>query len=161
MKDVVGGLLILVLVFVVGYVMGKAAVSVELAHVRGQVEQQGSEAQAQLDRLTAERDERQARLDRLSTEQEQKDAHAETEIARLAGELERRPVRVRIVTEAGRCSAGAPGDATAGPEDRARHTGTAYGVLPDENTRRLGAALTEIETLSAAYSSCRATLLSR
>lgn len=153
-------LLMLALVWLVGYQSGKESAGKDLARLRGQIEQQADQAGQTLARLTAERDKKQARLDRLAADQERKDADAKAEIDRLAGELESRPVRVRIVTSpAGSCSGGAAGDAAASAEDRAGDAGTADGVLPAENTRRLSAALTEIETLSAAYSSCRSRLI--
>lgn len=155
--QILAGLLVLLLVFAVGYATGKSTVSGQLDRLRGQLIQQKAQAQAELDRLTAERDERQARLDQLATEQERKDAQAETEIARLADELERRPVRVRIVP-GGDCSGAAQDRAAEDPRGGTEHPGQAYGVLPAENHRRLSAALSEVERLSAAYTSCRATL---
>ena len=151
-------LLMLALAGLVGYQGGKESAGKDLARLQGIIEQQADQAGQTLERLTAERDEKQARLDRLAAEQESKDADAKAEIERLAGELRDRPVRVRIVAQARDCSRGAAGDAAARAEDRAGDTGATSGILPAENTRRLGAALTEIETLSAAYSSCRAML---
>lgn len=151
-------LLMLAMAWLVGYQSGKESAGQDLARLQGKIEQQAEQAGQTLARLTAERDERQARLDRLAADQESKDADAKAEIDRLAGELRDRPVRVRIVAQAGSCSGSAAGDAAAHPEDRAGDAGTASGLLPPENSRRLGAALTEIETLSAAYSSCRAML---
>ena len=148
--------LMLALAGLVGYLSGKESAGKDLARLQGMIEQQADQAEHTLARLTAERDKKQARLDRLAAEQESKDADARAEIDRLAGELRDRPVRVRVV--AGGCSGSAAGDAAVRAEDRSGDTGTADGILPPENTRRLGAALTEIETLSAAYSSCRAML---
>lgn len=152
-------LLMLALAWLVGYQGGKESAGKDLARLQGMIEQQADQAEHTLARLTAERDKKQARLDRLAAEQESKDADARAEIDRLAGELRDRPVRVRVVAQAGDCGRGAAGDAAARAEDRAGDTGTAYGVLPPDNSRRLGSALTEIETLSAAYSSCRAMLI--
>ncbi|QLI49497.1 putative membrane protein [Pseudomonas phage vB_PaeM_USP_25] len=117
-------------------------------------------AAAELARLTAERDERQARLDKLATDQEKKDADAKAEIERLAGELRDRPIRVRYVTApSGQGSGGAASHPTGDPGDSAGNATTASGVLPPENSRRLGIALKEVETLSAAYNSCRSFLV--
>lgn len=151
--------LMLALAWLVGYQGGKESAGKDLARLQGMIEQQADQAGQTLARLTAERDEKQAKLDRQAKDQEKKDADAKAEIDRLAGELRDRPVRVRIVAQAGSCSGSAAGDAAASAEDRAGDTGTADGVLPAENTRRLSAALTEIETLSAAYSSCRSRLI--
>lgn len=152
--------LMLALAWLVGYQSGKESAGKDLARLQGMIEQQAEEAEQTLERLTAERDKKQAALNKAAADQERKDADAKAEIDRLAGELESRPVRVRIVTSpAGSCSGGAAGDAAASAEDRAGDAGTADGVLPAENTRRLSAALSEVEILSAAYSSCRARLM--
>ena len=152
--------LMLALAWLVGYQSGKESAGKDLARLQGMIEQQAEEAGQTLERLTAERDKKQAALNKAAADQERKDADAKAEIDRLAGELESRPVRVRIVTSpAGSCSGSAAGDAAASAEDRAGDAGTADGVLPAENTRRLSAALSEVEILSAAYSSCRARLM--
>lgn len=151
--------LMLALAWLVGYQSGKESAGKDLARLQGMIEQQADQAGQTLERLTAERDKKQAALNKAAADQERKDADAKAEIERLAGELRDRPVRVRVVAQAGDCSRGAAGDAAASAEDRAGDAGTADGVLPAENTRRLSAALTEIETLSAAYSSCRSRLI--
>lgn len=151
--------LMLALAWLVGYQSGKESAGKDLARLQGMIEQQAEEAEQTLERLTAERDKKQAALNKAAADQERKDADAKAEIERLAGELRDRPVRVRVVAQAGDCSRGAAGDAAARAEDRTGDTGTADGILPPENSRRLSAALTEIETLSAAYSSCRSRLI--
>ena len=164
MKErIVGALLAvaaLALLAGMGFVAGRASMLREYGELAGQVEQQNQQAEQKLAELTAQRDIKQAALNKAAADQERKDADAKAEIDRLAGELRDRPVRVRIVTSpAGSCSGSAAGDAAASAEDRAGDTGATDGVLPAENTRRLSAALTEIETLSAAYSSCRSRLI--
>ena len=151
--------LMLALACLVGYQSGKESAGKDLARLQGMIEQQAEEAEQTLERLTAERDKKQAALNKAAADQERKDADAKAEIERLAGELRDRPVRVRVVAQAGDCSRGAAGDAAARAEDRTGDAGTADGILPPENSRRLSAALTEIETLSAAYSSCRSRLI--
>ena len=152
-------LLMLALSWLVGYQSGKESAGKDLARLQGMIEQQADQAEQTLARLTAERDKKQAAMNKAAADQERKDADAKAEIERLAGELRDRPVRVRVVAQAGDCSRGAAGDAAARAEDRTGDTGTADGVLPAENTRRLSAALSEVEILSAAYSSCRARLM--
>ena len=151
--------LMLALAWLVGYQSGKESAGKELARLQGMIGQQADQAEQTLERLIAERDKKQAALNKAAADQERKDADAKAEIDRLAGELRDRPVRVRIVAQAGSCSGSAAGDAAARAEDRAGDAGTADGVLPAENTRRLSAALSEVEILSAAYSSCRARLM--
>lgn len=133
-----------------------------LVALEGSVQTANDTAARKLARLTAERDAMQAKLDERAEAQEKTDGAAKAEIARLAGELERRPVRVRYLPAPGWDSGGS----TAGKTAIAANAGAgspaaADGVLPPENSRRLGIALTEVETLSAAYNSCRASLISR
>ncbi|QIW89237.1 hypothetical protein 8P_026 [Pseudomonas phage 8P] len=131
-----------------------------LMALEGSVKQANETAAAELERLTAERDERQARLDKQAEDQEKKDADAKAEIERLAGELRDRPIRVRYVTAPSRPgSGGAASHAAVSPGDSAGDATAATGVLPESNTQRLGVALTEVETLSAAYNSCRSFLV--
>ncbi|MDQ7990193.1 MAG: hypothetical protein REI09_11225 [Candidatus Dactylopiibacterium sp.] len=120
------------------------------------LEQQNREAATTLAQLTAQRDARQAVLGRQAAEQEKKDETAKREIARLAAELERRPVRVRI--QPGTCGPGGSGagsDATAAAHPGATDPGPPTGLLPESNSRRLAAVIQEIETMSAAYAACR------
>ena len=161
-ERIVGALLAvaaLALLAGMGFVAGRASMLREYGELAGQVEQQNQQAEQKLAELTAQRDIKQAALNKAAADQERKDADAKAEIERLAGELRDRPVRVRVVAQAGSCSGSAAGDAAARAEDRAGDAGTADGVLPAENTRRLSAALSEVEILSAAYSSCRARLM--
>ncbi|TYK76478.1 hypothetical protein FSY45_07510 [Comamonas sp. Z1] len=138
------------------------AVATELQQLQGSVATQNRTAKAELERLTAERNAAQARLDQLYQQQEKTDAQAVQEIARLTGELEQRPVRVRIVSQlaasgAGGCSAA--GEQAASTESGAADTAEAYGLLPAANSSRLAGVIEEIETLNAAYASCRSLLL--
>lgn len=143
------------------YSAGHKAGMLEYHKLAAVVEYQNQQAGETLDQLTAERDDLQAALDLFAKHQENKDAQALAEIERLDTELRNRPVRVRVVNEAGACGDSAAGDG-AGATGAGAGGGTeAYGLLPAENSERLGAALTEVETLSAAYNSCRARLVRR
>lgn len=137
-------------------------VATELQQLQGSVATQNRTAKAELERLTAERNAAQARLDQLYQQQEKTDAQAVQEIARLTGELEQRPVRVRIVSQP--AASGSRGCRTAGEQAAcadpgAADTGQAYGLLPAANSARLAGVIREIETLNAAYASCRSLLL--
>jgi hypothetical protein len=129
----------------------------DLAKLELQVKQQQERAATRLQDLTDLRDREQARVNQQAKEQEQKDEQAQAEIARLSNELRDRPVRVRVTR--GACGGGAQGDAAAAADPGAGDDAAAYGVLPPENTRRLADAIAEVETLNAAYRSCRARLL--
>lgn len=134
----------------------------ELTRLQAGVKAQNTTAKAELDRLTAERDTAQAQLDAKHQHQEKADAAELQEIARLRGELERRPVRVRIVAQPAACGpggGGAAGEAPASADPGAADTAQAYGLLPARNSARLGAVIQEIEILNAAYASCRTTLI--
>ncbi len=143
-----------------GFVAGRASMLREYGELAGQVEQQSQQAERKLAELTAQRDMKQAALNKAAAEQESKDADAKAEIERLAGELRDRPIRVRYVTApSGAGSGGAASQAAVSPGDSAGDATAATGVLPESNTQRLGVALTEVETLSAAYNSCRSVLV--
>lgn len=146
-------------VFGMGYALGSKAPALKLEELRGQVSRQSSQAKVTLDQLTKERDEKQAALDKQAQLQEGKDNAAKLEIARLADELANRPIRVRVVTASGACSGSATGDAANGTETGSGNDASTSGLLPETNSRRLRAAITEVETLSAAYRSCRISLL--
>ena len=142
------------------YSAGHKAGMLEYHKLAAVVEHQNKQAGETLAHLTAERDDLQAALDLFAKHQENKDAQALAEIERLDTELRNRPVRVRIVTEAGPCSGGASSETAASTESGGANTGQAYGLLPDANSRRLAAALKEVEIMSAAYSSCKSALYS-
>ena len=116
----------------------------ELQQLQASVAAQNRTATAELARLTLERNAAQAQLDQVYQQQEKADDQAVQEIARLTGELEQRPVRVRIVASSTTASAA--------------DTTQAYGLLPESNSRRLGEVIAEAETINAAYASCRAVL---
>lgn len=142
-------------VFGVGYALGNKAPALKLEELRGQVSRQSAQAKETLDQLTKDRDEKQALLDAQAKQQEENDNAAKLEITRLADELASRPIRVRVVTAGGACGGSAPGDTSTDTEAGAGNDASASGLLPESNSRRLRAAIKEIEALSAAYSSCR------
>ncbi|MEG0936557.1 MAG: hypothetical protein RSE32_08045 [Comamonas sp.] len=138
-----------------------AANAKELKTLQGQVQHQADLAKLKLDEITRQRDAKQTELNDFQKTQEKKDEAATLEITRLAGELEHRPVRVRIVTQPAQCGSGGggtQGDAAASAEAGAGNPAQAYGLLPESNSRRLGAVIAEAETVNAAYASCRAQL---
>ena len=130
-----------------------------LTDLRGDVDSKNQEAEDKLAELTKERDARQAELERQYIEGEVTDAQRVEEIQRLTGELRDRPVRVRYLSAPGGSSGGgADGKAIASAQPGAENPSASSGVLPDANTRRLVAAVDEVEVLSAAYASCRQAL---
>lgn len=166
MKDdiavLLAALLVVSLIYALGYQSGAGSVNERYSKLQGKVTQQEEDAAKRLKEMTNKRDAIQAKLDRESLRQEEKDAAAQVEIDRLASELEHRPVRVRIVTSAsGACGGSAAAERAEDPAGGAGHADQAYGLLQPENTKRLRESLIEVERLNAAYSSCRNTLLSR
>lgn len=135
----------------------------DLAKLQGKVDQQNETATRRLAELTQENARIQSALNAQAKAQETQDAQAQAEIARLDGELRNRPVRVRVqsCSHAGSGNRSAQGDPAANPQDRPGDTETASGILPPENTRRLAGVIQEIETLSAAYASCKSSLAMR
>lgn len=145
--------------FAGGYLQGGRAATEKLENLKGKVEQQTVQAEKILADLTEDRDKKQAALDAQAEQQEETDNAAKLEIARLASELERRPIRVRIVTESGACSGSAASNHATNTTDSAGNQASTSGLLPESNSRRLRAAIAEVETVSSAYSSCRKRLL--
>ena len=128
--------------------------SLALNTVNDSIKAQNKEAARKLAELTAERDKKQAEINKAAKDQETKDAQAKSEIARLDAELRNRPVLVRIVAS-GQGGGSPPSGTATSAQDSAGGEAETYGLLPPENTRRLNEALTEVEMLSAAYTSCR------
>lgn len=119
-------------------------------------------AQQKLKDRTAERDALQEKLDARAKAQGKTDEQAVDKIASDDKLQRAAPVRVSVhncTRDAGSGGGRPAGDAARPAGARAEDTGSASGVLPEENSRRLADALTEVETLSAAFSSCRATLI--
>lgn len=156
-------IIMLAAVFAGGYFYGSRTASEELENLKGRVNQQAEQAKKTLSKLTKERDEKQAALDAHAKLQEDRDNAAKHEIARLTDELSNRPVRVRVIanTDTGACGGSAAGDTSTDTEAGAGNDASASGLLPESNSRRLRAAIAEVETLSAAYSSCRKRLFSQ
>lgn len=159
----VAAVLVLLLSWGVDHYRAKANTAVkDLQKLQDAVGEQNRTAKQTLDRLTSERDKAQSELNQKHEEQEKTDAQTVKEIARLTGELEQRPVRVRIVAQPTACGAGSggpAGHATAAADAGAADAAEAYGLLPESNSRRLGAVIAEAETINAAYASCRAQLI--
>lgn len=156
-KQALLGLMLVASTFMAGYFSGRLEGDTQRAELVGKVQQHIAQEQALLEELTIERDEKQAKLDKLIEERDRKDAQAEAEIDRLNHELDSRPIRVRVVAS-GNCSGSAQAEPDRNADTGAGNATEAIRVLPDSNSRRLGIALKEVETLSAAYNSCRATL---
>lgn len=146
-------------VFGMGYALGSKAAALKLEELRGQISRQSAQAKETLEQLTKERDKKQGALDEQAKQQEESDNAAKIEIARLASELERRPIRVRVVTASGACSGGAEGNSAGSAETGSGNDAATSGLLSESNSRRLRAAIAEVETFSAAYSACRRRLL--
>ena len=146
--------------FAVGYSAATNRLSETIGTLRGQIEQQNLQASETLIRLTKERDQKLDEIDKALKDREIADEKAQIEINRLADELGNRPILVRVETrETGNCGGGSVREAaTTADTGRAGAAQEAW-VLPESNHRRLRAAIVEIETLSAAYSSCRASML--
>lgn len=127
------------------------------------IKARNDEANRRFVQLTNERDAKQAELDKRAAAQEKTDGKAVTQIAADDRQQRSAPVRVRVLNcarDAGSGSGRAPGQAAATAGAGAEDAGAASGVLPQAGARRLADALSEIETMNAAYRSCRSTLIS-
>ncbi|HWT21687.1 MAG TPA: hypothetical protein VN280_22525 [Variovorax sp.] len=130
-----------------------------LATQNDAIKARNNEANRRLVQLTNQRDALQAELDKRAAAQEKTDGKAVTQIAADDRQQRAAPVRVRVFNctrGAGSGGGGAPGGAATGANAGAADAGAASGVLSKEGARRLADALTEIETMSAAFASCKA-----
>jgi hypothetical protein len=112
-----------------------------------------------LKQRTAERDALQIKLDARAAAQGKTDEKAVGQIATDDKRQRAAPVRVRVhncTRDAGPSSGGAPSGVAARPEAGTGDAGAASGVLPEAAARRFADALKEVETMSAAFSSCKA-----
>lgn len=112
-----------------------------------------------LEQRTAERDALQTRLNERAAAQEKTDEKAVGQIAADDKRQRAAAVRVRVhdcTRDARPGSGGAPSGPAAGPEAGSGDAGAASGLLPETGARRLADALKEIETMSAAFASCKA-----
>ena len=137
------------------------ATSFALALQNNAIKAQNTAAEQLLKRRTAERDALQKKLDDRAAAQEKTDGKAVAQIGVDDKQQRAAPVRVRVLNctrDAGSGGGRAPGDSTAAANPGAADASAASGVLSKAGARRLADALTEIETMSAAYSSCRATV---
>lgn len=119
-------------------------------------------AQRLLEQRTKERDAKQAELNKRAEVQEKTDEKAVTQITADDQRQRSAPVVVRVrdcTRDARSGGGGSTGDAAAPARAGAEDPGAASGVLSEAAAGRLADALTEIETMSAAYASCRSTLI--
>ncbi|MDP9895369.1 membrane protein implicated in regulation of membrane protease activity [Variovorax boronicumulans] len=145
-----------------GYRTQLKATSFALATQSTAIVQQNLAAAALLKTRTAERDAKQAELNKRAEAQEKTDGKAVAQIG-ADDKLQRAaPVRVRVqncTSDAGGGGGSAAGGAAATTEAGAADPSSASGVLSKAAAGRLADALNEVETMSAAYASCRARLL--
>lgn len=145
-----------------GYRTQLKATSFALATQSTAIVQQNLVAAALLKTRTAERDAKQAELDKRAAAQEKTDEKAVAQIA-ADDKLQRgAPVRVRVFNcarDAGSSGGSAPGEAATTAQTGAEDAGAASGVLSKAAAGRLADALSEVETMSAAYASCRAQII--
>lgn len=139
-----------------------AATDFALATQNKAIEAQNKTAKQLLDQRTAERDALQKKLDQRAGAQEKTDEKAIATIDDDDHRLRAVPVRVSVrdcTRDARRGGGSTAGKAAPSAQAGAGDARPASGVLPEPNSRRLADALKEIETMSASYASCRATLI--
>jgi hypothetical protein len=145
-----------------GYRTQLKAVSFALATQSTAIVQQNLAAAALLKTRTAERDALQKKLNERAAAQEITDGKATKQIAADDRQQRAAPVRVRVhdcTRDAGRSGGSSASGASTATRAGAEHTSAGSGLLSAESAGRLADALTEVELLSAAYSSCRTLLL--
>lgn len=107
---------------------------------------------------TAERDALQTQLNARAAAQEKTDEKAVDQIAADDKRQRVAPVRVRVhncTRDDGPSGGGAPGSPAAAAKAGAGDADASSGVLPEAAARRFADALKEVETMSAAFSSCK------
>lgn len=123
--------------------------------------QQNLAATALLKIRTAERDDKQEELNKRAAAQENADGKAQGQIAHDDRRQCAAPVRVRVLDCARDARSGsgrASGQTAAAAGTGAEDAGAASGVLSRAAAGRFADAVKEVETMSAAYGSCRADL---
>lgn len=146
-------LTILFAIFSLGYAVGMKKYYTLL----GQAKQQELQLKADYKKAQKEVEQKQKELNKIAQQQSKKDEQAKIQIKNLTNELTNQLVRVRVQPEANKCS-GAGASTNKDTADSEGNRIEAYGLLPELNTKRLASAIGEIETLNAAYASCRNTL---
>lgn len=137
-----------------------AATAYALETQNAAIVSQKANAQNLLATLTERAERAEKELKDRADAQEKVDALAKDTIARDDARQRAAPVSVRYVTRGcGPSGGGTSGEAPAAAKSGDDHLPTAIGVLPPAGARRLADALTEVETLNAAYASCRTALL--
>lgn len=134
----------------------------QFASLSGKVEQQKTDAAAQLARLISERDALQAVMDKQVTAQKEKDAKNEKIIASQNARLRSMSrdaggggLRDPNATGCGRGGAGPQGDAAAGAGGGAGDAPQAGGLLSIELERLLLRLEGEADAINRAYAACR------
>ena len=159
---VLAGLVLVLGLATWGYRTQLKATSFALATQSTAIVQQNLAAAALLKTRTAEREAKQAELDKRAAAQEKTDGKAVVQIGVDDKQQRAAAVRVRVLNctrDAGSGGGSAAGGTAASTDAGAADAGAAGGVLSQAGARRLADALTEVETMSAAYASCRAGLL--
>lgn len=146
------------LALIATYFAGKASGEKGLAYLQGQLAQQQAQADEKLKESHTNALAMQKKAQEKLEQQQEKDRENIERIKDLQRALASQPIRVRY-----QATSGASGKCAASAQDKSTSAGTtnrteASRLLPESNSQRLAAAIAEIETLSAAYSSCRATL---
>lgn len=135
------------------------AAEADLRTLQGKVQERNDEAATKLRTMTAERDALQAALDKKREDQEKKDDATKLELERLARAADAVPtvirVRVPATCPAGRGGDSGPGGAPAAAVPGAVDAGTTSGVLAPEADRRFKRSVEDIESLQAAFNSCK------
>ena len=130
-----------------------------LALQNNAIKAQNTAAEQLLKKRTAERDALQKKLDERAAAQEKTDEKAVGQINADDKQQRAVPVRVRVLNytcDAGSRGGGAPGEATATAGAGAEDAGAAGGVLAKEADELIKRDINAIETLQAAFNSCKA-----
>lgn len=126
--------------------------------LQNDVKTQNEQATAKYKQLLADNEAKQLQIDNQFKKQVTQDDQAKKDISSIVSNVAVSPIRVRYVARASRCNSDSADSAkTPDAAISATDTSTTDGVLPQLNSERLASAIGEIETLNAAFASCKAT----
>lgn len=141
-----------------GHTNGKLSSAKQLNQLKGQLQHAQQEAQKKLNDALAAHQALGQHYETTYLQQQEQNHVAQTEINRLTTQLNSRPVRVRIQTTSQPCSSSPTTAQNANANPSTTNPSPTYGLLPAANSQRLTSAIKQIETLNAAYTSCKTVL---
>ena len=156
-STILAGTALVLILLMIGYVYGSRSAQLELAGLKGKISQQTEQAEATL--LAITKKSKKKKRPSVTLKQFYKRNKTMLQRLKLFGLLASLLIALYGCASSprvGACSGSSSGAAATNGQDSDRYAAEASGLLPESNSKRLRAALADVETLSAAYNSCRA-----